>query len=144
MSQQMIERLSITSSGRRLTRQRALLLDLIYKRGGHVDADELYRMARDRLPNLSLSTVYRTLQLFKEMGLVRERHFDESHHHYEPEISSEHHHLICIGCGEIFEFSCPLTQQMKLDIGNEKDFDIIDTEVRMTGYCASCRHKKDV
>jgi len=61
--------------GQRVTSQRRLLLDLIRQSEGHLDADELYRLAKEREPRISLSTVYRTLRLFKELGLVEERHF---------------------------------------------------------------------
>jgi len=91
--------------GLRVTNQRALLLGLIREGKGHLDADELYRRAREKQPRLSLSTVYRTLQLLKKLSLVEELHFDETHHHYEVKPSDEHHHLVCLGCGKVIELS---------------------------------------
>ena len=90
--------------GLRATNQRALILEIIRRGQGHLDADEVYRQAREKQPRLSLSTVYRTLQLLKRLGLVEEVHFDEAHHHYEVKPSSEHHHLVCLGCGKVIEF----------------------------------------
>lgn len=81
--------------GKRATSQRKILLDLIQRANGHVDADELYRRAREQEHAISLSTVYRNLKLFKDLGLVEERHFDEEHHHYESKDVAEHHHLLC-------------------------------------------------
>jgi len=78
-----ISRKALNVAGMRVTNQRALLLELIRQGKGHLDADELYRRAREKQPRLSLSTVYRTLQLLKKLGLVEELHFDENHHHYE-------------------------------------------------------------
>jgi Fe2+ or Zn2+ uptake regulation protein len=123
----------------RITSQRALLLELIRQGEGHLDADELYRQAREKQPRLSLSTVYRTLQLLKKLGLVEELHFDDAHHHYEVKPSSEHHHLVCLSCGRVVEFECSLSQKMKEEIAHEKGFEIIGTELRMTGYCPKCR-----
>ena len=74
---------TLKSAGFRLTSQRALILDIISQGRGHLDADEVYRLAREQQPNISLSTVYRNLQALKKLGLVEELHFDESHHHYE-------------------------------------------------------------
>jgi Fe2+ or Zn2+ uptake regulation protein len=126
--------------GKRTTSQRKLLLELILKAGGHLDADELHRRAREHEPAISLSTVYRNLKLFKKLNLVEERHFAEEHHHYEAKATSKHHHLICMGCGEVIEFESPLAEQMKKQIEMKNKFIITDTEVRMKGYCARCRH----
>lgn len=130
-------------SSRRVTAQRALLLELLRQSSKHVDADELYRQARKKNPRLSLSTVYRNLQLFKKLGLVEEHHFDEEHHHYEVKSGTEHQHLLCINCGKVVEFACPVSQKLRKDVGKQYDFDITGVEVRMTGLCSSCRHKEN-
>ncbi len=133
----------MSKAGKRVTSQRILLLDLIQKSEGHLDAEALHHQARGKHPRLSLSTVYRTLQLFKKLGLVDEHNFGETHHHYEMKGQNEHHHLICLGCGDIIEFQCPLTNKIKKDVGEKNDFQIIDTEVRMVGLCSECRTKQD-
>ncbi|MDO8491027.1 MAG: transcriptional repressor [Dehalococcoidia bacterium] len=129
----------LNTAGHRMTRQRTLLLDLIKEAGGHLDADELYRRAREKQPRVSLSTVYRALHLFKKMGLVEEYHFDESHHHYEATSKKEHHHLLCLGCGRVIEFQSPLSRYVTRNVPEARDFHIVDTELRMTGYCSNCR-----
>ena len=134
------KRKTLKSSGMRATNQRALILEII--RRGHLDADEIYRQAREKQPRLSLSTVYRTLRVFKELGLVEELHLDEAHHHYEAKPSSEHQHLVCLGCGKIVEFECPLSLKMRKDIAREKGFEITGVEIRMTGYCPKCRRNR--
>ncbi len=133
------KRKALNIAGRRVTNQRALLLELIRQGEGHLDADELYRRAREKQPRLSLSTVYRTLQLLKQLGLVEELHFDEDHHHYEVKPSAEHHHLVCLGCGKVIELHNPLSRYIKRNVAEARDFEIIDTELRMTGYCPQCR-----
>jgi len=129
-------------SSQRVTAQRTLLLELLRQSGGHVDADELYRRARKKNSRISLSTVYRNLQLFKKLGLVEEHHFDEEHHHYEVKSGTEHQHLLCINCGKVVEFACPVSRKFREDIGDKYDFDITDVEVRMIGLCSSCRAKE--
>ena len=132
-------RRALSVTGLRTTRQRALILEII--RHGHLDADEIYRQARIKQPRLSLSTVYRTLQVLKKLGLVEELHLDEAHHHYEIKPPSEHQHLVCLNCGKIMEFEYPLSPKMKKDIVREKGFEVTGVEIRMTGYCSKCRQK---
>ena len=136
------DRRALNSAGLRVTNQRALLLEIIRQGEGHLDAFELYRQAREKQPRLSLSTVYRALQKFKKLGLIEEVHFDESHHHYEVKPSAGHHHLVCLGCGRVIEFNYPLARQVKRNFPEAKDFDIIGTEVHMTGYCSRCRRNR--
>lgn len=129
-------------SRQRITGQRALLLDLIRQSYGHLDADELYRKARQKHQRLSLSTVYRNLQLFKKLGLIDEHHFAEEHHHYEAKPASEHQHLLCLNCGKIVEIDLPLSQQFRDDIGKQYNFEIIEFEVHMSGLCSNCNARK--
>ena len=136
-------RRALNLTGVRVTNQRALLLEIIRQGQGHLDADEVYRRARQKYPRLSLSTVYRTLQLFKKLSLVEEVHFDESHHHYEAKPSTEHHHLVCLGCGRVIEFQYPLSRYVKRNVAEAKDFEIVATEIRMTGYCSKCRQERE-
>ncbi len=133
-------RRALNVSGLRATSQRALILEII--RRGHLDADEIYRQARRKQPNISLSTVYRTLRMFKKLGLVEELHFDETHHHYEIKPPSEHQHLMCLSCGKIVEFEYPLSQKMKRNIAREKSFEVTGVEIQMTGYCSQCRQNR--
>ncbi|MFC2058688.1 Fur family transcriptional regulator [Chloroflexota bacterium] len=127
--------------GRRSTAQRRLLLDLIQQADGHLDADELYRRAREQESSISLSTVYRNLKLFKDLGLIEERHFGEEHHHYEARAATEHHHLVCLCCGEVLEFENQLTERLKHKVGKEKEFLVTNAEIHLTGYCARCQQE---
>jgi len=135
-------RRALNAAGLRVTNQRALVLEIIRQGRGHLDADEVYRRAREKQPRLSLSTVYRTLRLFQKLGLIEELHFDEAHHHYEVKLPVEHHHLVCLGCGRVIEFHYPLPRYVKRNVPEAKDFKVIETEVRMTGYCAKCRRSQ--
>lgn len=132
----------IGANGLRFTKQRALVLEIIRQGHEHQDADEVYRQARKKEPHLSLSTVYRSLQMFKKLGLIEELHFDESHHHYEVKPASEHHHLVCLGCGKVIEFHYPISRYVKKNVAEAKDFEIIETDVHMTGFCPQCRQER--
>ncbi len=135
-------RRALSVPGLRITNQRALILEVIRHGQGHLDAEEVYRRAQKKQPRLSLSTVYRTLQAFKKLGLIEELHFDEEHHHYEIKPNTEHHHLACLDCGRVVEFQYPLARLIKRNVTEVKDCEIVDTELRMTGYCSKCRQKK--
>lgn len=133
---------TLDTPGMRITQQRSLILEVIRHGEGHLDADEIYRRARVKQPRLSLSTVYRTMQKLKKLGLIEERHFAEEHHHYEIKPSADHHHLICLGCGQIVEFQYPLARLVKKHVPEVKDFDISGIELYLTGYCAECRQER--
>ena len=135
-------RKTLNTPGLRVTNQRSLILEIIRQGEGHLDAEEVYRRAQQKQPRLSLSTVYRTLRLFTKLGLVEEVHFNEAHHHYEVKPSSEHHHLICLGCGKVIEFQYPLARYVSRNVAQAKDFEIVETEIRMTGYCPACRESR--
>lgn len=129
----------LSAAGRRTTAQRSMILDILRSQPGHLDADEVYRLAKARDRRLSLSTVYRTLALLKELGEVHEVHLAEEHHHYEARPRAEHYHLICLGCGQVVEFGSPLAEQLKREQSDATGFSISSVGVDLTGYCPACR-----
>ena len=135
----MAEQLNERPVGQRMTSQRRLLFDLIREADGHLNADELFRRAKEKDSKISLSTVYRNLQLFKQEGLVKERHFLDEHHHYETEGTEDHCHLVCRGCGAVIEAEIPLMSHMKQIVEDDNGFQITDIELNVQGYCARCR-----
>ncbi|MFC1958054.1 Fur family transcriptional regulator [Chloroflexota bacterium] len=124
----------------RSTEQRQLIQEILQQTGGHLDADEIYRQARQKSPRISLSTVYRNLQVFKELGMVEEHQFG-SRRYYETSPRGEHHHLVCLGCGRVFEFKCSSTDKLKSRIGKEEGFRVTEAEVRLAGYCPECQER---
>jgi Fe2+ or Zn2+ uptake regulation protein len=132
----------LRTAGRRTTSQRALILDVLRHGPAHLDADEVYRRAKERDPRLSLSTVYRTLSLLKELGQVEEEHLAEEHHHYEAKGSGEHYHLICLGCGQVVEFTSALASQIKAEQETSSGYIVTGVHVDLTGYCSACRAAK--
>jgi Fe2+ or Zn2+ uptake regulation protein len=121
------------------TSQRALILSII--REGHRDAREIYKLAAEKQPRISLSTVYRTIRRLKEMGLVEELHFSEAHHHYEMKQSPETCHLVCRECGRVIEFNYRLSPSLKMRIAKEKNFSVTGGEIELTGLCSECQKK---
>ena len=137
----MAARLKKVESGERGTLQRQVLLQLLSQIRRHVTADELYQEARKRHSRLSLSTVYRNLELFKKMGLVEEHRLEGGRCHYEARAEARHHHLVCLGCGAVEEFQCPWSDEMAGGVGRQKGFRVVDAEVRLAGYCRRCQEQ---
>ena len=124
--------------GRPVTAQRQLLLSLLKNAGGHISAKELYRQASRKNDSISLATVYRTLQLFKELGLVEERRLGQLYCRYEVKSSIEHQHLVCRACGKVIEFESPLIRKLVEALKQEHGFDLTKVDLYMEGYCQDC------
>ena len=126
-------------TGYPLTAQRRLLLELIRNAGGHIDAKELYRRATSADRSVSLATVYRSLRLFRELGLVDEGRLGRSSHYYEMRRPAGHQHFICRDCGRVIEFHTPLMGDLLGNIQQEQGFSVTKAEFYLEGHCPQCR-----
>ncbi len=133
---------SLKEKGVRLTRQRQLLLELIDKSGEHLDAERLFQLAHERDPRLNRVTVYRTLKLLKQGGLVDEldlMHYGGDQHYYETRMKQEHAHVICLRCGKVEEFFGEPLQKLRRQIESHFGFQILLARTEVGGYCSHCR-----
>ena len=133
---------SLKDKGVRLTRQRQILLELIDKSGQHLDAENLFQMAKEKDPKLNRVTVYRTLKLLKEGGLVDEldlMHYGGDQHYYETRTKQEHAHVICLRCGKVEEFFGEPLQSMRKQVESNFGFKIVVARTEMGGYCPDCQ-----
>ena len=133
---------SLKEKGLRLTRQRQILLDLIDNTGEHLDAESLFRMAKQKDPKLNRVTVYRTLKTLKEGGLVDEldlMHYGGDQHYYETRRKQEHAHVICLRCGKVEEFFGETLQRLRRQIESHFGFQIVLARTEVGGYCAHCQ-----
>jgi len=133
---------TIQMQGHFLTTQRRLLLELIRDSEGHLDAKELYQRARARDESIGPATVYRSLNLFKELGLVDEMRLGKLRCYYEIKKSSEHQHLVCQGCGKVIEFQNPHFQELIKAVQREQGFKITRAELCLEGYCEHCEQEE--
>jgi len=133
-----IRKIKYEVKGRPVTAQRKLLLSLIKKASGHISAKELYRRASKKNESISLATVYRTLRLFKELGLIEERRLGQVYCHYEVKGSAEHQHLVCRSCGKVIDFESPLLAKLIEELKHEHGFNLTKIELYMEGYCPQC------
>jgi Fe2+ or Zn2+ uptake regulation protein len=126
-------------SGMRLTLQRRTILEVLDESESHLDAEGLYLQAKERDPNISLATVYRTLAALRELGLVQQRHLttDEQRHFYEI-ADQQHYHFSCVRCGRVIEFDTPLIAQIQNELADEMGVRVFSARLYLEGYCATC------
>ncbi len=136
-----LERLlqTLQEKGYRLTRQRRLVMAVLQESQEHLDAEALHSKARERDPRISLATVYRTLAVLKEVGLVKEHRLGEEHAHFEAAPQEPHYHFTCLGCGKVIEFTAPEVAQVVRRVGKQKNLQISDVHLFLSGYCDQCQ-----
>jgi Fur family ferric uptake transcriptional regulator len=133
---------SLKRRGVRLTRQRQILLELIDKSGSHLDAEQLYELARQRDPKINRVTVYRTLKLLKQGQLVDEldlMHYEGDQHYYETRMKQEHAHVVCLRCGKVEEYYGEPLTRLRKQIETHFGFQILVARTEVGGYCAHCQ-----
>ena len=133
---------ALRSAGRRLTPQRRLILQVLEKSNRHLDADALYGQVRKHDPDVSLATVYRTLAMLREIGLIEEHRLGEDHGHYERARDQPHYHFTCLRCGKVIEFEAPLVAEIEQKL-EQQGMRILDTHLHVSGYCAQCNDLAD-
>lgn len=126
----------------KVTRARRAVLKEVYGSHKHFDAEELYLRMKDRGARVSRATVYRTLNLLVTSGLVRKLELGETRSLYEHVLGHAHHdHLICLRCGEVYEFNHPRIEEIQREICKQFDFDMQSHSQQIYGFCRDCRSK---
>lgn len=129
----------LRSQGLKFTVQRKLILRKVFAMHDHFEADDLATEFRLEGKKLSRATVYRTLPLLVQCGLIREVQFGENHAHYEPTMGHQHHdHLICVTCGKVVEFCDDSIEQLQDDVCAKHGFQLESHSLEIKGYCNHC------
>ena len=132
----------LRSKSYKLTKQRETILEfLLANQDKHLSCEEIYHEIHKSQKDLGQATVYRTLQIFTEVNITSKHDFDDGKSRYE--ISSitdrhNHHHLICLSCGNIEEVKLDLMENLEKTISNKYNFTIVDHNVKIYGYCKKC------
>lgn len=134
----------LRARGKRITAQRALLLQLVQESTSHLDADALYHRAKKHDPRINLTTVYRTLNLLKEFDLVEHRFLSHNHRGetFESKPSVEHYHFTCVRCKQVIEFESPLVGQLRAQVKTKFGVEFTHACLCFEGYCAKCAGKR--
>ncbi|MBI3989296.1 MAG: transcriptional repressor [candidate division NC10 bacterium] len=129
----------LAERGYKTTRQRDLIARTLFQSGRHISVEELYQHVRKQDPRIGLVTVYRTLKLLMEAGLVEERHFGEGHTLYEEGLREHHDHLICTHCGKIVEFENHIIEGLQEEVAKKYGFIILSHKHELYGLCETCQ-----
>ncbi len=124
----------------KLTGERLELVEEVFGQPHHFDADQLHMALKQKSKAISRATVYRTLDLLVQCGLVRKSTLGDQHAHYEAVRSDEHHdHLICLNCDAIIEFYRPDLEALQDQICTEFAFRPMHHSHHIFGLCKACQ-----
>ena len=127
-----IEQLCI-DKGMRMTDQRRVVARVLSKASDHPDVEELYRRAAAVDPNISIATVYRTVRLFEEAGIIARHDFRDGRSRYEEAPQDHHDHLIDMKTGKVIEFMDEEIEQLQAAIARRLGYRLIDHRLELYG-----------
>jgi len=126
-----------------VTRPRDLIAQIVFQSEGHPSVQAIRRVLRDRGLHVGTATVYRTLDVLVESGLVRAHDFGEGFKRYEPVAGPTHHeHLVCERCGGVVEFQNERLERMLPVLADEHGFQHQRHRVEIYGVCRACRQRE--
>ena len=135
----------LSEHGYKITPQRKEILQIFVDHSDyhHMSAEDVYRILRENKSDIGLATVYRSLDLLSELGILVQVDFGDGCARYElntadPKVH-HHHHLICVKCKKVIEFEEDLLDDLEEDIAKKSGFQILNHEVKFFGYCSECR-----
>jgi Fur family transcriptional regulator, stress-responsive regulator len=125
--------------GWRLTAQRRVVAEVLAGEHIHLTADAVYSRAQQLLPEISLATVYNTLNELVGMGEVLEISTGDGPKRYDPNTTEAHHHLYCVGCGTLRDVNPDGTDRLALPTSQQHGFEVLDVDIVFRGRCPDCR-----
>lgn len=146
-SPKQIERLKeqLKLKGYKLTPQRRAVVNMVIEnKGSHLTAEELYDLVKKDCPEIGLATVYRTIQLLEEIGLLSKLNLDDGCNRYElidEDEIHQHHHLICRKCGKVIEVEEDLLEVIEKTVESKYNFMIENHSLKFIGICEDCINK---
>ena len=119
--------------GMRMTEQRRIIARVLSNATDHPDVEELYRRSTDVDSNISIATVYRTVRLFEEAGILERHDFRDGRARYEEANTDHHDHLIDVQSGQVLEFHMEEMEQLQRQVAERMGFKLIDHRLEL--YC---------
>jgi Fur family transcriptional regulator, ferric uptake regulator len=128
------------------TQQRKVIVEYFLRINAHVDAEVLHRRVRDEGHDIGLATIYRTLNLLTDAGLVEERSFQDGRSVFEVASPNSHHdHLVCTDCGTIIEFENDEIERLQKSIALQYGMELKTHRLDLFGVCidrSKCRDRR--
>ena len=135
----------LKSKGYKLTAQRECILGIIIEnKDKHLTVDEIYKYVYEKNRTIGIATVYRTILLFEELGVISKLIFDDRIIRYELSSLDEehtHHHLICVKCNKIMEVKEDLLEELEKQVEDKYEFKILDHNLKILGICNKCNNQ---
>lgn len=125
-----IERLC-AEKGLRMTEQRRVIARVLSQADDHPDAEELYRRAAEIDPHISIATVYRTVKLFEDAGILERHDFRDGRSRYEEIPESHHDHLIDLQSGRVVEFHNEEIERLQRRVAEELGYELVDHRLEL-------------
>jgi Fur family ferric uptake transcriptional regulator len=127
-----IEKLCV-EKGLRMTEQRRIIARVLSDASDHPDAEELYHRAATLDPHISIATVYRTVKLFEDAGILERHDFRDGRSRYEEAPDSHHDHLIDVQSGKVIEFRNEEIEKLQRRVAEELGFELVDHRLELYG-----------
>ncbi|MBW7884007.1 MAG: transcriptional repressor [Caldilineaceae bacterium] len=124
--------------GIRVTPQRAIILEVVERMQGHITAEDVYTAVQNINSYINLATIYRTLDLLKELDLIIEADMGTGATHYALRTHGTHHHAICRNCGYSFEFPHEFIEPLTVQLRKHYDFVADADHTVIFGWCKAC------
>ena len=133
---------TLQERGYRLTVQRTLILDVIESISGHIGVDEVFRRIHASYPQVNVSTVYRTMELLEQEGLLTHTHFHDGAALWHRAGEGEHQHLVCERCGVRMDLDLTAVQALDRELRTRYGFAPNLTHFAILGVCRDCQEKE--
>lgn len=133
MSEQVVTNIEAmcVSKGMRMTEQRRVIARVLARSEDHPDVEELYRRCALVDPHISISTVYRTVKLFEDAGIIERHDFREGRARYEQIRESHHDHLVNLRTGEVIEFQSEEIERLQREVARRLGYRLIDHRLEL-------------
>ena len=131
-------KVALKQRGLRMTPQRQLILNAVAALHGHVSVEQVYQDVVRVFPDVNISTVYRTLEVLEELGLVRHTHFHDGVAQFERTDEAPHHHMVCTRCGATSELDLDVLQPLAVELKRRYGFEADLAHSAIVGQCRGC------
>lgn len=129
----------LRNRGYRSTPQRGAVFEILSENAGRpMNIEEILDLSGRKLPGIGVATVYRTLELFLELGVAQQVHLHEDSQHYEINNGHHHHYMVCNSCGSTRMLEACAIDRLEDFIWDESDFLVTSHCMTLFGYCPSC------
>ena len=131
---------AVQAAGMKLTHQRLEVFRELASTADHPDAHRIYDAVKDRMPTVSLDTIYRTLRTLSDLGVIHMLGSAGASIRFDAN-TKQHHHFVCVNCGLVRDFENPELSSLQVQADLEEIGSVLETQIEVRGICNDCRNK---